>query len=60
MEEHMKKEENIKTNKKAPIEKKNINNKEIIITVIVLVGAIVLGITLGKELFDAFRARMGI
>ena len=56
----MKKEENIKTNKKASIEKKNINNKEIIITVIVLVGTLVLGITLGKELFDAFQARMEI
>ena len=34
--------------------------KEIVLTIIVLIGAILLGTTLGKELFDAFRARMGI
>ena len=34
------------------------NKKEIIVTVVVLVSALVLGIFLGKELFDAFQARM--
>lgn len=35
-----------------------VDKKEIIITVVVLVSALVLGIFLGKELFDSFQARM--
>ena len=35
-----------------------VDKKEIIITVVVLVLALALGIFLGKELFDAFQAKM--
>ena len=34
------------------------DKKEIIITAVVLALALVLGIFLGKELFDSFQARM--
>ena len=43
-----------KENKKVTNGKK----KEIIITVVVLVCALALGVFLGKELFDAFQAKM--
>lgn len=35
-----------------------VDKKELIITIVVLVSALVLGIFLGKELFDAFQAKM--
>lgn len=57
------KKEDIKINKKENKEKVRNSkepNKEIMITIIVLLGTIVVGISLGKVLFDAFRARMGI
>lgn len=38
--------------------KTKLEKKEIIITVIVLVTSLILGIFLGKELFDAFQTRI--
>ena len=35
-----------------------IDKKELIISIVVIVLALILGIFLGKELFDAFQARI--
>ena len=35
-----------------------VNKKELIITIVVIVAELVLGIFLGKELFDSFQAKI--
>ena len=47
-----------KENKKDQKNKLVIDKKELIITITVIVLALILGIFLGKELFDAFQAKM--
>ena len=44
--------------KKENKKKIKVNKKELIVTTVVIVLALVLGIFLGKELFDAFQAKM--
>ena len=44
--------------KETKKKKINIDKKELIITITVIVLALILGIFLGKELFDAFQARI--
>ena len=46
--------------KETKKKKINIDKKELIITITVIVLALILGIFLGKELFDAFQARIQI
>lgn len=38
--------------------KKSINKKELIVTIVVLVGAIVLGFIIGKHLFEIYGGQI--